>query len=75
MRKFLEGNEQVDFEIASRDDKYLFVSGTLVPIYQKNISVIKEILKDKPPVDIGNLKNDKVFAAIKESLSMFKTKK
>ena len=30
MGKFLEGNEQVDFEIASREDKYTLISDTLI---------------------------------------------
>ncbi len=36
IKKFLEGSEQVDFEIASREDKYAFISDTLVSVrYQK----------------------------------------
>lgn len=48
---------------------------SLVSIYQKNITVLEDILKEKPPIDIGELKNDKVFAAIKSSLSLFKITK
>ncbi len=37
IRKFLEGNEQVDFEIASREDKYEFIGDTLVCVRYKKL--------------------------------------
>lgn len=46
---------------------------TLVPIYEKSINVIEEILREKGAVGIGDLRNDKVFTAIRESLKIFKT--
>lgn len=36
IRKFLEGNERVDFEMSSREDKYTFISNTLLCVkYRK----------------------------------------
>lgn len=48
---------------------------SLVPIYQKNINVLEDILRAKPPIAMGELEKDKVFAAIKSSLAMFKINK
>ena len=48
---------------------------SLTPIYQKNITVLEDIMRNKPLINIESLKNDKVFAAIQESLALFKTKK
>lgn len=46
---------------------------SLVPIYEKSIGIIEEILREKGPMDMGEIANDKVFGAIKASLSTFKT--
>jgi len=48
---------------------------TLIPTYQKNIAILEEILKEKGFMSMGNLRNDKVFTAIRESLSIFKNEK
>ncbi len=37
MLKFLMGNEQVDFEVASREDRYAFISDTLVRTKYKTL--------------------------------------
>ena len=50
MGKFLEGNEQVDFEIASREDKYTLISDTLIctkynHLRKKEKGIVKMFLK------------------------------
>lgn len=45
---------------------------SLVPIYDKSIHVIEGILREKGAVSIGDLRNDKVFVAIRESLKIFR---
>lgn len=37
MRTFLEGNQQVDFEIATRENKYTFIRDALVGVRYKNL--------------------------------------
>jgi hypothetical protein len=44
----------------------------LVPIYEKDIQILEDIIRKQGPIDIGELRGDKVFLAIKESLSAFK---
>lgn len=44
----------------------------LVPIYEKDIQILEEILHNQGVVDTSSLRDDKVFAAIRESLSVFK---
>jgi len=46
----------------------------LIPIYEKSIGILEEVLREKGPMDMGDLRNDKVFGAIRESLAVFKTK-
>ncbi|MBI5401177.1 MAG: hypothetical protein HZB12_03640 [Candidatus Yonathbacteria bacterium] len=48
---------------------------SLVPIYEKSINILEEILREKGAVSMGDLRNDKVFTAIRESLKMFKLTK
>lgn len=48
---------------------------SLALIYQKNIAVLEDIIRKKPPIDMGEFRNDKVFSAIKNSLSIFKINK
>ena len=48
---------------------------TLVPIYEKDIQILEEILREQGPMDIGELRDDKVFVAIRETLAIFKPKK
>lgn len=45
---------------------------SLIPIYDKSIHVIENILREKGAMSIGDLRNDKVFVAIRESLKIFK---
>lgn len=45
---------------------------SLVPIYEKSINILEEILREKGPAGIGDLRNDKVFIAIRDSLKIFK---
>lgn len=47
----------------------------LVAIFDKDIKLLEEILQAQGSVDTASLRDDKVFAAIRESLSIFKTKK
>lgn len=44
----------------------------LVPIFEKDIQLLEEILNEQQTVDKLALRDDKVFAAIRESLSVFK---
>jgi hypothetical protein len=44
----------------------------LVPIYEKDIQILEDIIRKQGPIDIMDVRNDKVFLAIKESLSVFK---
>ena len=46
---------------------------SIVPIYEKSINILEEILRGKGPAGLGDLRNDKVFTAIRESLQVFKT--
>ncbi len=45
---------------------------SLVPAFQKNINILEHILREKSHVSLGNLHDDKVFVAIRNSLEMFK---
>ncbi len=47
----------------------------LVPIYEKNIQILEEILRNQGVVDTSTLRDDKVFATIRGSLSVFKQAK
>lgn len=47
----------------------------LVPIYEKDIQLIEEIIREQGSIDISELRNDKVFIAIRESLKIFKSTK
>ncbi len=47
---------------------------TLVPIYEKDIMILEDILREQGMVDISKYRNDRVFMAIKDSLSIFKQK-
>lgn len=44
----------------------------LVPIYEKDILALEDILRKRPLMDMGDLRNDRVFAAIRSALLMFK---
>ena len=44
----------------------------LVPIFEKDIQLLEEILRGQPTFDTLALRDDKVFTAIRESLSIFK---
>jgi len=44
----------------------------VVPVYDKSIKILEEILREKGPAGLGDLRNDKVFVAIREALSVFK---
>lgn len=44
----------------------------LVPIYEKDIQILEDIIRKQGPVDMIELRSDKVFLAIKDSLSAFK---
>lgn len=44
----------------------------LVSIFEKDLKIIESILREKGFADIGDLRNDKVFAAIREGLKVFK---
>lgn len=44
----------------------------LVTIFEKDIQLLEEILRNQASVDTSALRDDKVFAAIRESLSIFK---
>ncbi len=48
---------------------------SLVPVYEKDIQILEEIMREQGIMDIGELRNDKVFTAIREALSMFKIEK
>ncbi len=48
---------------------------SLIPVYQKSINVLEEILRSKEPASLGDLRNDKVFTAIREALKIFRETK
>lgn len=48
---------------------------SLAHIYQKSINILEEILREKGAAGVGDLRNDKVFTAIRESLKIFKETK
>ena len=47
---------------------------SLVPIYEKDINIVEEILREKGPTNMREFRDDKVFSAIKTSLEVFKKK-
>lgn len=48
---------------------------TLIPIYEKDIQILEDIMREQGPVDMSELRNDRVFVAIREALKMFKNAK
>lgn len=48
---------------------------SLVPVYKKSIDILEGILRSKAPASLGDLRNDKVFTAIREALKIFKDTK
>ncbi len=45
---------------------------SLVPIYEKSIGLVEDIMREKGPISMGEFADDKVFEAIRKSLAIFK---
>lgn len=52
---------------AERTDKK-----NIADIYTKNIAIVEGILREKPPTGLAEMRKDKVFTAIRESMGVFK---
>lgn len=46
---------------------------SLIPHFEKNLMILENIRREKGVISIGELRDDKVYLAIKESMKMFKT--